>query len=67
MSALRRRRALEWSLVSAAFAVVAFTIGVWVALDRRPPEWDHANHLQRVVECADDLARGDVRTVLARR
>ncbi|MBI4271762.1 MAG: glycosyltransferase family 39 protein, partial [Candidatus Rokubacteria bacterium] len=66
MSALRRRTALEWSLVSAAFAVIAFTIGVWVALDRRPPEWDHANHLQRVVECADDLARGDVRTVLAR-
>ena len=66
MSALRRRTALEWSLVSAAFAVIALTIGVWVALDRRPPEWDHANHLQRVVECADDLARGDVRTVLAR-
>ena len=24
---------------------------VWVSIDRRPPEWDHANHLERAVEC----------------
>lgn len=23
----------------------------WVSIDRRPPEWDHANHLERAVEC----------------
>ncbi|OGL04687.1 MAG: hypothetical protein A3E31_11665 [Candidatus Rokubacteria bacterium RIFCSPHIGHO2_12_FULL_73_22] len=61
-----RRRALEGAAVAAAFAAVVAVAGVWLALDRRPPEWDHANHLQRAVECAQDLARGDVRTIIAR-
>lgn len=26
---------------------------VWVSLDRRPPQWDHANHLERAVHCRD--------------
>src|SRR5207248_8550337 len=39
---------------------------VWLAIDRRPPEWDHANHLERVVHCAEDLAPGDVRTIIHR-
>ena len=28
---------------------------VWVFLDRRPPQWDHANHLERAIRCRDIL------------
>jgi hypothetical protein len=28
---------------------------VWLAIDRRPPEWDHANHLERAVACHESL------------
>jgi len=59
-----RRR--EWALVAAGWVLIVAVIAVWLALDRRPPEWDHANHLERVVTCAQDVARGDVRTVLER-
>jgi hypothetical protein len=48
------------------FAVLVAVVAVWLALDRRPPEWDHADHLERVVACADDLARGDVSAILQR-
>src|SRR3990172_8780166 len=37
-----------WLAVSAAAAV-------WMAIDRRPPEWDHANHLERAVDCYRSL------------
>ena len=37
-----------WLAVSAAAAV-------WVAIDHRPPEWDHANHLERAVDCYRSL------------
>jgi len=66
MNETARRRRLERAAVAGAFAAIVAVVGVWLALDRRPPEWDHANHLQRAVECAGDLARGDVRTLLAR-
>jgi hypothetical protein len=39
---------------------------IWLALDRRPPEWDHANHLERATLCARDLRSGDVRSILER-
>jgi hypothetical protein len=45
---------------------VASVVAVWLARDRRPPEWDYANHLERVVHCAHDLARGDVAAALSR-
>jgi Dolichyl-phosphate-mannose-protein mannosyltransferase len=38
----------------------------WLALDSRPPIWDYANHLERAVRCAADLAAGDIHSVLAR-
>src|SRR5438128_2567684 len=47
-------------------AALAPPAAVWLALDRRPPEWDHANHLERAVICAQDLARGDLHAVLER-
>ena len=28
----------------------------WLGIDRRPPEWDHANHLERALECHRILA-----------
>ena len=63
-------RAPAWRGREAILAAVVFTtlvaVAVWLALDRRPPEWDHANHLERAVTCAGDLARGDLRAVLAR-
>jgi len=40
-----------WLAVGALFALLCAMTAVWVTLDRRPPEWDHANHLERAVEC----------------
>src|SRR5436189_3328082 len=31
------------------------TAAVWLTVDRRPPEWDHANHLERAVDCYRNL------------
>lgn len=59
-------RSREWAVVAGGFAVVALVAAVWLTLDRRPPEWDHANHLEHAVHCADDLARGDWASILAR-
>src|SRR5438094_750937 len=56
----------EWALVGAAWLAIALCVAVWLAIDNRPPEWDHANHLQRVVACARDLATGDWRMILKR-
>jgi len=55
-----------WLLVAAAFVAVAAAAAVWLALDRRPPEWDHANHLERAVLCGRDLTRGDIGAALDR-
>ena len=56
----------EGAQVGAILAALVALVVVWLALDRRPPEWDHANHLERAVICAQDLARGDLRAVLER-
>jgi hypothetical protein len=56
----------EWAGVAAAFGLVAAVAGVWLALDRRPPEWDYANHLERAVLCARDLGTGDASAIMAR-
>ena len=46
----------------AAVALAALLLGLaavtaaWLAIDRRPPEWDHANHLERAVPCQRSLA-----------
>jgi hypothetical protein len=60
----RHRGALAALLLALGLVVV-----VWVARDRRPPEWDHANHLERAVDCRRDLAalgRGGLDEILAR-
>jgi hypothetical protein len=33
------------------FIVLRSATAVWVLIDRRPPEWDDANHLERAVDC----------------
>jgi hypothetical protein len=48
------------------FVGLAGVASVWLALDRRPPEWDHANHLERVVNCADDMAHANVAAIIER-
>jgi hypothetical protein len=40
-----------WLAVGALFALLCAVTAVWVSVDRRPPEWDHAIHLERAVEC----------------
>ncbi len=47
----RRAAALAAPLLGLA-AVMVF----WLSIDRRPPEWDHANHLQRAVACHRSLS-----------
>ena len=64
MSASGRER--EWASVAVAWLALALVAAVWLAVDRRPPEWDHANHLERAVLCTRDLQAGDWRAILAR-
>lgn len=60
-----RRRVGEWLAVGVGFAALAAVAGIWLALDERPPAWDHANHLERAVRCQQFLAAGDIAAVLA--
>jgi hypothetical protein len=46
----RHRLALAGLLIG-----LATIMAVWLAIDRRPPEWDHANHLERAVVCHRSL------------
>jgi hypothetical protein len=46
----RQRLALAGLLVGLAAVMV-----VWLGIDRRPPEWDHANHLERAIACHRSL------------
>ncbi|MBI2204117.1 MAG: glycosyltransferase family 39 protein [Candidatus Rokubacteria bacterium] len=55
---------LAWPLV--VFTLLVIAGAAWVALDRRPPEWDHANHLERALLCGRDLRTGDVQAIIER-
>jgi len=46
----------EWAIVAGVFAALVVTAAAWLAVDRTPPEWDHANHLQRAVACHRSLS-----------
>lgn len=52
--------------MATAFVPLVAVTSVWVALDRHPPEWDYANHLERAIHCAQDLTRGDLNTLIER-
>ena len=56
----------DWVIVAGAFAVLALVASVWLVIDRHPPEWDHANHLERAVLCGRDLAAGRMSSVIER-
>jgi predicted outer membrane lipoprotein len=56
----------ELALVAIGWAAIALIAALWLAVDRRPPEWDHANHLERALLCTRDLRAGDVRAILER-
>ena len=56
----------EWALVGLGWLVLALVAAAWVAVDRRPPEWDHANHLERALLCARDIKAGDLHAILER-
>jgi len=62
--AAKRRR--EWAAVAGVFVIVLIVAAVWLTVDRHPPEWDYANHLEHAVRCGRDLAAGDLRSVFAR-
>jgi hypothetical protein len=55
-----------WVPIALVFVALVIVCATWTALDRRPPEWDHANHLERAVQCARDLGAGDVTALLER-
>lgn len=55
-----------WALVGAMIGVLVAVCAAWTAIDSRPPAWDHANHLERALECAKDLGTGDVVALLER-
>lgn len=38
-------------LVALGWIAIGLLAIVWLAVDRRPPEWDHANHLERALHC----------------
>jgi 4-amino-4-deoxy-L-arabinose transferase-like glycosyltransferase len=56
----------DWALVGGAWLALVLVLSVWLAMDRRPPEWDYANHLERAVRCAQDLGTGDWRAIVER-
>src|SRR5215468_2363582 len=45
-----------WAPLIALVLVLAIVTVVWVSIDRRPPESDHANHLERALRCYRTLA-----------
>ena len=45
-------------MLVALVAALAIVTIVWVSIDRRPPESDHANHLERALRCHRSLADG---------
>src|SRR5262249_56228700 len=40
-----------WLRLMGVVLVVGIVTVVWVSIDRRPPESDHANHLERALRC----------------
>jgi hypothetical protein len=55
-----------WTLVAGVYLVLVTVSAVWLSIDRRPPEWDYANHLENAIRCRRDLAALDLGAVFAR-
>jgi Dolichyl-phosphate-mannose-protein mannosyltransferase/LmeA-like phospholipid-binding len=54
-----------WLPLAALIAALAAVIAAWVSIDRRPPEFDYANHLERALHCHRILADGGADRVRA--
>src|SRR5437867_7384999 len=48
----------SWLALAALWMLLCVVTVLWVSIDRRPPEWDHANHLERTLACYHTLAEG---------
>lgn len=46
-----------WLLLAALVAGLGVVVAIWTSIDRRPPEWDYANHLERALQCYRILAQ----------
>jgi hypothetical protein len=58
----------HWARLAGLFGALVLVGATWVSLDRRPPEWDHANHLERAVHCRQLLSEqgsGGLREIFA--
>ena len=53
---MKRLAAAPGVQLAGIFGALAIVAAVWVQTDRRPPEWDHANHLERAALCGQILA-----------
>jgi hypothetical protein len=40
-----------WPFLVALLAALGVVTAIWLSIDRRPAEWDHANHLKRAFDC----------------
>jgi dolichyl-phosphate-mannose-protein mannosyltransferase/DUF2993 family protein/glycosyl transferase family 22 (putative mannosyltransferase) len=49
-------KARPWLLLAALLGGLSVVLTIWLSIDRRPPEWDHANHLKRAVDCYRTLS-----------
>jgi len=54
-----------WLVLLALFVALTLIAVVWISIDRRPPESDHANHLERALRCHRYLAAGGPGTLAA--
>jgi len=54
--ASRSERARPWLLLAGLLIGLTVVITIWLSIDRRPAEWDHANHLKRAVDCYRTLS-----------
>ena len=45
-----------WLPLAALLAALGVVVAIWTSIDRRPPEWDYANHLGRALDCYRTLS-----------
>jgi hypothetical protein len=60
------RRGRDWAAVALVFTAIVVVTAWWHALDRRPPVWDYANHLESALRCGRELSAGDLGPAFAR-
>ena len=49
-----------WLLLTALLVALCVIVALWASIDRRPPEWDYANHLERALRVGLPSARAGV-------